>query len=75
MPAKQETDLEKNLQELEKIVDKMESGKSSLEESQKLFERGINLTKASQTVLNNAEQKMQKLTNNQTLENFNTEDE
>lgn len=75
MAAKQETDLEKNLQELEKIVEKMESGKLNLEESLKLFERGITLTKTCQTVLKNAEQKVQKLSENKTLEDFNTENE
>ena len=75
MPTKQESDLEKNLQELEKLVEKMESGKLSLEESLQLFERGITLTKACQSVLKNAEQKVQKLTTGQTLENFNTDDE
>ncbi len=52
---------EASLEELEKIVARMESGDQSLEESLKDFERGVTLTKACQTMLNNAEQKVEKL--------------
>jgi exodeoxyribonuclease VII small subunit len=49
------------LAELEKIVEKMESGEQSLEESLKSFQRGIELTRACQQGLREAEQRMEKL--------------
>lgn len=52
---------EASLEELEKIVARMESGDQSLEESLKDFERGVTLTKACQTMLKNAEQKVETL--------------
>lgn len=52
---------EASLEELEKIVARMESGEQSLEESLKDFERGVTLTKACQSMLKNAEQKVEKL--------------
>ena len=52
---------ESALEELEKIVQRMESGDQSLEESLKDFERGVTLTKACQNMLKNAEQKVEKL--------------
>jgi len=52
---------ESSLEELEKIVQRMESGDQSLEESLKDFERGVTLTKACQNMLKNAEQKVEKL--------------
>lgn len=52
---------EASLAELEKIVARMESGDQSLEDSLKDFERGVTLTKACQTMLKNAEQKVEKL--------------
>ncbi len=52
-------DLEKSLAELEKIVARMESGERSLDESLKLFERGVALTRQCQTALKTAEQKVE----------------
>lgn len=49
------------LAELEKIVEKMESGEQSLEESLKSFQRGIELTRACQQGLREAEQHVEKL--------------
>jgi exodeoxyribonuclease VII small subunit len=49
---------EKTLAELEQLVEKMEKGDLSLEESLKYFERGITLTKACQQALSEAEQKV-----------------
>lgn len=50
---------EKTLGELEALVEKMEQGDLSLEESLKCFERGIVLTKSCQQALAAAEQKVQ----------------
>ncbi len=52
---------ESALAELEKIVEKMESGEQSLEESLKSFQRGIELTRACQQGLKEAEQRVEKL--------------
>ena len=51
-------DFERSLQELEAIVEKMETGNLSLEESLKYFERGIGLTRLCQKALREAEQKV-----------------
>ena len=53
------TDFEKALGELEALVEKMEQGELSLEESLKSFERGIQLTRSCQQALQEAEQKVQ----------------
>lgn len=54
-------DFEAALAELEKIVEKMESGDQNLEDSLKSFQRGIELTRACQQSLKNAEQRVEKL--------------
>ena len=57
-----ETDFEKNLTELEQLVETMEKGELTLEESLKQFERGVALTRACQKALAEAEQKVRILT-------------
>ncbi len=54
-------EFEKALQELELLVAQLEQGDLSLEESLKQFERGIELTRACQTALKEAEQKIEVL--------------
>jgi exodeoxyribonuclease VII small subunit len=54
-------DFEKKLSRLEDIVQKMEKGDSSLEESLKLFEEGVKLSRECHTRLNEAEAKVKKL--------------
>jgi len=57
---KQKTlDFETALEELETLVERMENGESSLEDSLKDFERGIELTRSCQTALAEAEQKIE----------------
>lgn len=58
--AKKKTspDFESALQELESLVEQMEKGDISLEESLKAFERGIVLTRTCQQALKEAEQKV-----------------
>jgi exodeoxyribonuclease VII small subunit len=51
-------DFERSLAELEGIVDKLEAGDLSLDESLKQFERGVQLTRACQTALKQAEHKV-----------------
>lgn len=50
---------EQAIAELESIVSQLESGDLELEQSLKLFERGIELTRISQSKLQDAEQKVQ----------------
>jgi len=50
---------EESLNELDTIVQSLEQGELSLEESMSLFERGLNLSQISQVKLQAAEQKVQ----------------
>ena len=52
-------DFEKSLAELEALVEKMERGDISLEDSLACFERGIALTRQCQEALKSAEQKVE----------------
>ncbi len=62
MPKKpQAADFETALAELEKIVGKMEAGDQSLEEALKSFQRGIELARSCQQGLKEAEQRVEKL--------------
>ncbi len=56
------TDFEKSLAELEKIVETLESGEATLEESMKLFERGVKLSDDCRKTLYEAKQKIMTLT-------------
>lgn len=49
---------EEKLKELEEIVNKLDGGNISLEESILLFEKGVKLSKACQRILNSAERKV-----------------
>lgn len=53
---------EKSLEKLEEIVSKLEDGDLSLDESLKLFEEGVKLSRECQEKLASAERKIQKLT-------------
>jgi exodeoxyribonuclease VII small subunit len=53
---------EEALTELESIVDALEKGEMSLEESLSVFERGIGLTRTCQQALDAAEQRVRILT-------------
>ena len=59
-----EIDFEKSLAELEQLVETMEKGDLTLEESLKQFERGVSLTRACQKALADAEQKVKILIRN-----------
>ncbi len=50
---------EQSLKELESLVEKMEQGDLSLEDSLSHFERGVQLSRACQTALREAEQKVE----------------
>ena len=52
---------EKAMKELEEIVQQMEQGEVSLDESLKIFEKGMELSKFCYDKLNQAEKKLKKL--------------
>ena len=56
-----EMNFEESLQELETIVDKLEDGQLSLDESLMLFEKGIGLVNECNTKLKTARLKVEKL--------------
>ena len=51
-------DFEKSLKQLESLVEKLEKGDLSLEDSLKNFEQGVKLTRDCRQALQNAEQKI-----------------
>ena len=73
MTKKKSPPFEQSLAELEQLVNQLEQGDISLEDSLKSFERGVTLTRLCQTALQEAEQKVQILiekNGTQTLEPF-----
>ncbi len=64
---------EENLQTLESLVKKLESGELSLDESVKLYNEGIELAKLCHKELKEAEKIIVKLMNDDQLEDFNQE--
>lgn len=56
--ARKPLHFEESLAELEQLVERMEQGNLPLEESLKLFERGVQLTRTCQGALRDAEQKV-----------------
>jgi exodeoxyribonuclease VII small subunit len=59
---KKNPSFEEALNELENLVEKLEKGDQSLEDSLKIFERGVELTRTCQKALDEAEQKVRILT-------------
>lgn len=59
MARKKAPDFELSLAELQTLVERLESGELSLEESLGAFEQGIRLTRECQSALSQAEQKVQ----------------
>lgn len=57
--AEKKTTFENSLKDLEKIVRRLEEGDSSLEESLKLFEDGVRLSRECQERLNQAERRIE----------------
>ena len=66
--------LEKLITELESIVNKMESDDLNVEDSLKSYEKGISLIKNAQNKLKKIEQKVEILSKEGNLENFNTDE-
>ena len=61
MARKKAADFETSLAELQTLVERLESGELSLEDSLGAFEQGIRLTRDCQASLAQAEQKVQQL--------------
>ena len=64
MPKKNDSalnDFEDSLEQLEAIVEKMEKGELSLEQSLEAFEEGVKLTRNCQQTLRKAEQRVNEL--------------
>ena len=61
MATKKKPELEQALEALETVVEQLERGEMSLDESLKAFEHGVRLTRQCQTILSAAEQKVQQL--------------
>ena len=62
MATEPTVNFEAALEELEQLVERMETGELSLEESLKAFERGVALTRDCQKALKDAELRVQALT-------------
>lgn len=76
-PKKKNIDFEQSLSTLEGLVQRMEQGDMTLEESLKAFETGIALTRECQSRLTAAEQQVNLLIENQgnlSLEAFDAEE-
>lgn len=77
MGKKEEIDFEKLIEELEEITNKLEKEGLSLDESVKLFEKGIKISKQCNEKLEDAEKRITILINNNDEmkeENFVVED-
>jgi exodeoxyribonuclease VII small subunit len=78
MAAKKTVNLEKALNDLEVLVEELESGDLPLEKAMKKFEEGIKLTRGCQAALKEAEQKVEillKSAGGEELEEFEVDDE
>ncbi|RQW80532.1 MAG: exodeoxyribonuclease VII small subunit [Methanothrix sp.] len=60
--SEKEMGLEEALDDLERIVEELEDGKKSLEESLDLYEKGTKLVRLCQARLESAEQRIESLT-------------
>lgn len=66
---------EKSMAELQEIVMQLEKGELPLEDSLKQFEQGITIARQCQTILNQAEQKIELLSATQLPKNDDVSDE
>lgn len=59
--AERETNFEDAMEKLDKIVERLESEKTGLEEAMKLYEEGARLVKTCEKKLSEAEAKLEKI--------------
>jgi exodeoxyribonuclease VII small subunit len=78
MTGKKPLNLEKSLEQLETLIDELESGDLPLDTAMKKFEEGIKLTRSCQTALKEAEQRVEILLKSaggdETLEDFDVDE-
>ena len=67
--AKKKTSFEEAIAELEKIVEQLEQGEMGLDDSLKLFERGVKMSRICNEHLEQAEKKIEYLLNPELTEN------
>ena len=67
----EEKSFEENLERLKELVKQLQSGELTLDESLKVFEEGINLSKVLEDKLKNIEAQAVKLFDNNELKDFN----
>lgn len=65
--------LEQELEKLEGLVQELESGKLTLDDSLKYFEQGLEMYKSCKTLLNEAEKKITILSEEMKEESYNAE--
>ena len=78
MTSSKKFNLEKALNDLENLVEELESGDLPLEKAMQKFEEGIKLTRGCQAALKDAEQKVEILLQSaggEELEDFDVEDD
>ena len=78
MTASKKFNLEKALNDLENLVEELESGDLPLEKAMEKFEDGIKLTRGCQTALKEAEQKVEillKSAGGEELEDFEVDED
>jgi len=79
MAAKKPLNLEKSLEELESLIDELESGDLPLDTAMRKFEEGIKLTRSCQAALKDAEQRVEILLRNsggeESLQDFDVEEQ
>lgn len=69
--AETKIDFEKSLNELERIVEQLESGEATLDEAIKLFEKGVKCAGDCREALKSAENKILRLTDAENEDNSN----
>ena len=72
-PQDKAIEFESSLDQLSQLVEKLESGQLSLEDSVNIFEKGIQLTRECQNALNAAEQRVEVLMQEANKENTSKE--
>ncbi|MEX0976106.1 MAG: exodeoxyribonuclease VII small subunit [Woeseia sp.] len=78
MTGKKPLNLEKSLEQLESLIDELESGDLPLDTAMKKFEEGVKLTRSCQSALKDAEQRVEILLKSaggeETLEDFDVDE-
>lgn len=70
METEKNTTIEEDLDALEKVIEKMESGKMTLEESLEEYEKGIALIRQSGAKIETAEKRLKILTEDGSIHDF-----